>query len=51
MIIIIDQNVTQYSQRSSSFDRSRNSAKSTPKAPKVPKKIKFNDRCKKKYLL
>lgn len=44
MIIIIDQNVTQYSQRSSSFDRSRNSAKSTPK---VPKKKKFNDRCKK----
>lgn len=37
MIIIIDQNVTQYSQRSSSFDRSRNSAKSTPKVPKKKK--------------
>lgn len=34
MIIIIDQNVTRYSQRSSSFNRSRNSAKSTPKVPK-----------------
>lgn len=38
MIIIIDQNVTQYSQRSSSFDRSRNSAKSTPKVPKKKNK-------------
>lgn len=48
MIIIIDQNVTQYSQRSSSFDRSRNSAKSTPK---VPKKKKSTTGVKKKYLL
>lgn len=47
MIIIIDQIHMQMEQLI------EKSAKSTPKVPKVPKKKKkkFNDRCKKKYLL